>query len=117
MTQIEDSGAALQAAATRARYLLLQPLSLSAEIGKQLNIGREIVGRQRWKRWLLTELGMSERIGRNYVENYLGTLPLSTDEWRARVDELNPVAARARAKRARMKAAREAAARVGQSAS
>jgi hypothetical protein len=117
MTRIEDPTAALQAAATCARYLLQQPptlppLSSSAAIGQQLNIAREIVGNRRWKRWLLTEVGMSVRIGRQYVEDYLRSLPLTREEYQARLDELNPVAARARAMRARMKAAREAAAQV-----
>jgi hypothetical protein len=104
-----DTAFLASAAADRVRHLLRQPSSWSRniEIGKELDAARELLGNRYWKRWLAL-LGFSEKIGRDCVHYYLCFLPLTPEEYRARLDDLRPQAARARAKRARLKAAREA---------
>lgn len=100
-----------RSAADRVRHLLRQESSRSrnVEIGKELDAARELLGNRNWKRWLAL-LGFSEKVARDLVDYYLWFLPLTPEEYRARLDDLNPRAARARAKRAQAKAAREAAA-------
>ncbi len=105
-----DTAFLARAAVDRVRHLLRQESSRSRniELGKELDAARELLGNRYWKRWLAL-LGFSEKIGRDLVDYYLWFLPLTPEEYRARLDDLNPRAARARAKRARLKAAREAA--------
>jgi hypothetical protein len=102
-----------RAAANRARHLVRQEPSRrgNLEIGKEFGAALELLGNRHWHRWLNTEIGMSEKIARDYVQDCHRTLPLSAEEFQARMDDLNPRAARARAraKRARAKAERKAA--------